>query len=76
VWVEWGARLVTLLALLIVIAGLLVLALPEAGEGAEVVRFDAAHGLRVADFVGAVMVAAGVLSIWATVLAWQRRRIE
>ena len=75
-WVEWGVRLATLLALLIVIAGLLVLALPDAREGPELVKLDATHSLRVADFIGAGMVAAGIIFVWVIVLAWQRKRIQ
>lgn len=75
-WIQWGAHLVTLLALLTVIAGLLVLALPEARQGPELVRLSATRSLHVADFIGAVTVAVGVVLIWATVLAWQRKCIE
>jgi hypothetical protein len=76
VWIQWGARLVTLLALLTVIAGLVVLALPEAREGPELVRLDATRSLHVTDVIGAGMVAVGVLLIWVAVLAWQRKRIQ
>lgn len=75
-WIQWGARLVTLLALLTVIAGLVVLALPEAREGPELVRLDATRSLHVTDVIGAGMVAVGVLLIWVAVLAWQRKRIQ
>lgn len=75
-WIQWGARLVTLLALLTVIAGLVVLALPEDREGPELVRLDATHSLHVTDVIGAGMVAVGVLLIWVAVLAWQRKRIQ
>jgi hypothetical protein len=76
VWFEWGTRLITVLALLIIITGLVVLALPELMEGGEIVQLDKAHSLRVADLIGAAMVGAGALMTWGTVLAWQRRRIE
>jgi hypothetical protein len=64
------------LALLVVIVGLVVLALPDTREGPELLQLDATHSLRVADFIGAGLVAAGALVIWITVLAWQRRRIQ
>jgi uncharacterized protein YjeT (DUF2065 family) len=76
VWFERGARLVTLLALLTVIAGLLVLALPNTQEGRELLRLDAAHSLNVADLVGAGLVTLGALLIWVTALAWQRKRLQ
>jgi hypothetical protein len=61
---------------LVVVIGLLVLALPDTKEGPELLQLDSAHSLRVADFIGAGLVAAGALAIWVTVLAWQRRRIQ
>lgn len=74
--VERRAPLITMLACLLVLMGLLVLALPDAREGPELVRLNAAHGLRLADFIGACMVTAGIFLVWATVLAWQRKRIQ
>ena len=76
VWIERGLNLVTGLALLVVISGLLVLALPDSKEGTELIQLDATHSLTVADSVGAAMVAVGALLIWVTILAWQRRRIQ
>ena len=75
-WFEWGARLITVLALLTIIVGLVVLGLPDTMEGREMVRLDAAHSLRVADLIGAGMVGFGALVTWAAVLAWQRKRIQ
>ena len=75
-WFEWGVRLVTILALLTIVAGLVVLALPDAMEGQEMFRLDAAHSLRAADLIGAGLVAVGALVTWAAILAWQRKRIQ
>lgn len=75
-WIEWGASLITLLALLIIVSGLVVLALPDAMEGQVMIRLDAAHSLSVTDLVGAGLVAIGALVTWATVLAWQRKRLQ
>ena len=75
-WLEWGVRLIAILALVTIIAGLLILALPDAAEGREMIRLDSAHSLRVADLIGAGMVGAGAVVTWATVLAWQRKRFE
>ncbi len=75
-WVKWGARFLTLLGLLILVAGLVVLALPCKMEGGELVQLDAAHSLHVADFVGLGMVMSSVLLIWVTVLTWQHKRIR
>jgi uncharacterized protein YjeT (DUF2065 family) len=76
VWFKWGARFLTLLGLLIVLAGLVVLALPGTMEGRELVQLDAMHSLHVTDFVGLGMVISGVLLIWVSVLTWQHKHIR
>jgi hypothetical protein len=73
---EWGARLLAILALVIIISGLAVLALPDTMEGDEMIELDPTHSVHVADLVGALLVGCGILLTWGTVLAWQRRRIE
>jgi hypothetical protein len=75
-WIERSTNLVAGLALLVVIVGLLVLALPDTREGPELLQLDSAHSVRVADLIGGGMVAVGAIVIWVTVLAWQRRRIQ
>jgi len=75
VWLDWSTRLLTILALLTILTGLVVLGLPDAMEGQEIVRLDTTHSVRVADLVGAILVGVGALLTWATVLTWQRRRI-
>jgi hypothetical protein len=76
VWLDWGTSLITLLALLTIVAGLVVLALPDAMEGPVVIQLDAAHSLSVTDLVGVGLVAIGALVTWAAVLAWQRKRLH
>ena len=56
--------------------GLVILALPDDLEGPQMVRLDATHSVHVADLIGAGVVGVGALMTWATVLAWQRRRIQ
>lgn len=75
-WFEWGVRLISILALLTIVVGLLILALPEMMEGQEIVSLDKTHSLRAADLLGAALVAAGAVLTWAAVLAWQRKRIQ
>jgi hypothetical protein len=75
-WFDWSVRLSTLLALVVLVSGLGVLALPERMEGQVMVQLDIAHSLRFADLVGAGLVAAGAGMAWLTVLAWQRRRLQ
>jgi drug/metabolite transporter (DMT)-like permease len=76
VWFDWGTRLLAILALLTIVAGLLVLSLPEMMEGQEIISLNKTHSLRVADLLGAALVGLGAVVAWATVLAWQRKRIE
>jgi len=68
--------MITLLALFAIIAGLVVLALPDAMEGQVMIKLDAAHSLSVTDLIGAGLVTIGALVTWATVLAWQRKRLQ
>jgi hypothetical protein len=76
VWFDWGVRLLAILALVSIVAGLVVLALPDAMEGQVIIPVNTTHSLRVADLLGAALVGAGALVTWATLLAWQRKRIE
>jgi hypothetical protein len=75
-WFERGMCLGAIVALLIIVIGLVVLALPDTMEGQVVVSWSAYHSLRVADLVGGVLVAGGAGLTWITALAWQRTRIE
>ena len=75
-WIERSVRLIILLALLVVLAGLLILALPDTRAGPELLQLDTALDLRLADFIGAGMVTVGIILIWGTMLAWQRKRIH
>jgi hypothetical protein len=76
VWFDWGTRLFAILALVTIVAGLLVLSLPETMEGQEIISLNKTHSLRVADLLGAALVGLGALAAWATVLAWQRKRLQ
>jgi uncharacterized membrane protein YhaH (DUF805 family) len=60
-----------LVALLLLLAGLLAIALPDSISGTIVWAFGADHGLRQADVIGAALLAAGSALIWITGLVWQ-----
>ena len=60
-----------LVALLLLLAGLCAIALPDSISGALVWVFSAEHGLRQADVIGAALLTAGSALIWITSLAWQ-----
>lgn len=74
--VERVAQLTAILALLILLTGLVVLALPDGMEGRQLLSLDAAHSLHVADLVGALLVAMGAALAWVAVLVWQRRTLR
>lgn len=73
---EWGTRLAAIIALVTILSGLVILALPDTLEGREMIAIDDTHSLNTADLIGAVLVGAGAVMTWAVVLAWQRRRIQ
>ena len=73
---DWGTRLLAILALLTILSGLLILALPDTLEGREIIEIDQTHSLKVADLVGAALVGVGAVMTWAVVFAWQHRRIQ
>lgn len=73
---DWGTRLLAILALLTILSGLLILALPDTLEGREVIEIDQTHSLKVADLVGVALVGVGAVMTWAVVFAWQHKRIR
>jgi len=73
---DWGTRLAAIIALVTILGGLLMLALPDTLEGREIITIDDTHSLNMADLVGAALVGVGAVMTWAVVLAWQRRRIQ
>jgi hypothetical protein len=75
-WFKWGVRIFVILALVMLVAGLVVLALPDEVEGQQLIQLDDTHSVRVADVVGAAMAAGGALLAWVTVLAWQRKTVR
>jgi hypothetical protein len=65
--------MLAVLALLLLLAGLLALILPEDYEGPEVYSIDAMHSIRLLDLVGAVLLIMGCGAAWVAGLFWQRR---
>jgi hypothetical protein len=60
-----------LAALLLLLLGLLVVALPDSISGPVVWTLNADHGLRVADVVGVPMMMTGSALTWIISLIWQ-----
>jgi drug/metabolite transporter (DMT)-like permease len=61
------------LAVLLLLAGLAVLAVPNGYEGPSLWVLSPMHEICEADVVGVALLMVGSLLSWATALAWQRR---
>jgi hypothetical protein len=70
---KWYVIALAALAVLLLVAGLLALILPEDYEGPEIYRFDKMHSIRVLDLLGGTLVIAGCGAAWFAGLVWQRR---
>ncbi len=68
--------LLATLAVLLLLAGMIALILPDAYEGQEIYRINEMHAIRVLDLVGAALLAIGSAVAWAAGLAWQRRTYD
>lgn len=75
-WFDWSVRLITTLALLTIVIGLVVLALPSDMEGEVMIRLDNLTTLSTADLIGTGLAVIGVVATWVTLIFWQRIRIE
>ncbi len=65
--------LLSLLALLLLFAGLVALALPDPYEGRVLYKMDPTHSIRAVDAEGLGLVLAGGLVAWGAGWLWQRR---
>lgn len=61
------------LAVLLLIAGLLALIVPEAYEGQEIYRVDRMHAVRVLDLLGGALLLGGCAAAWTAGIVWQRK---
>lgn len=69
---KWYVIVLASLAVLLLIAGLLALILPEDYEGQEIYRIDAMHAIRMVDLLGGLLLVAGCIAAWTAGLVWQR----
>ncbi|HHS97445.1 MAG TPA: hypothetical protein ENK08_06040 [Chloroflexi bacterium] len=65
--------LLSALALLLLIGGLIALALPDPYEGQIVYEMDPAHSVRTVDVGGLGLVLIGGAAAWGAGWLWQRR---
>ena len=70
---DWRVLLLSTIAFVTLLAGLLVLALPDPYEGRMLHAFDATHSVRVLDVLGVALLAAGGGIAWGAGLVWRRR---
>ena len=70
---KWVVVVLAVLAVILLIAGLLALILPEDYEGEEIYRIDRMHAVRVLDVLGGLLLMVGCLVAWTAGLVWQRK---
>ncbi|HID88563.1 MAG TPA: hypothetical protein EYH27_03670 [Anaerolineales bacterium] len=67
--------LLSALAILLLLAGLVALALPDPYEGRVLYEVDPAHSVRTVDVGGLGLVLVGGVTAWGAGWLWQRRMI-
>lgn len=70
---KWRVILMATLAVLLLLAGLSALILPEDYEGQEIYRFDKMHAVRALDALGSALLTMGCVTAWAAGAIWQRQ---
>jgi drug/metabolite transporter (DMT)-like permease len=70
---QWRVILLALLAVLLLVAGLVMLILPDPYEGAVLYQLDPQRTIRVLDVLGGGLVAMGCVVAWLAGVVWQRR---
>jgi len=70
---QWRVILMAALAVLLLLAGLAALILPDPYEGPVLYPLDAEHSIRAFDVLGGVLLALGCAVAWSAGLVWQRR---
>jgi len=73
---DWRVLLLSAVAFLILLVGLLALALPDPYEGGVVYALDTTHAIRALDVVGLALLTVGGATAWGAGLLWQRRAVR
>lgn len=70
---DWRVLGLSASGVLVLLAGLLALGLPDAYEGQVLYALDATHSVRTLDAVGLALLVVGSILVWGAGLLWQRR---
>ena len=70
---QWRVILLSALAVLLLLAGLTALILPDPYEGPMLYHLNAEHAIRAFDVLGGVLLALGCAVAWGAGAIWQRR---
>ena len=70
---QWQVILLAALGVLLLVAGLVVLILPDSYEGPEFYYFDEQHAVRALDVLGMLLLVLGSAVAWSAGGLWQRR---
>jgi drug/metabolite transporter (DMT)-like permease len=70
---QWRVIVLALLAVLLLMAGLVLLILPVPYEGAVLHQIDPQHTIHVLDVLGGGLLAMGCAVAWLAGILWQRR---
>jgi hypothetical protein len=70
---RWYVIVLAALAVLLLVAGLVALILPEDYEGPEIYGIDEMHSIRLLDLLGGLLLIVGCSAAWFAGLMWQRR---
>lgn len=69
---KWYVMTLAALAVLLLVAGMVALILPDTYEGREIYRIDKMHSIRILDVAGGLLLVAGCATAWTAGLIWQR----
>ena len=70
---QWRVILLAVLAVLLLVAGLVALILPDPYEGAALYEFDKQHTFRLLDGIALVLLILGCVMAWIAGILWHRR---
>jgi drug/metabolite transporter (DMT)-like permease len=70
---QWQVILLAALGVLLLVAGLVILILPDPYEGPEFYQLDEQHTIRALDALGMLLLALGCAMAWSAGGLWQRR---